>query len=313
MFKTPILFLIFNRPEVTQRVFNKIREIKPKYLYVAADGPRKDIAEDKEKCIDTRKIIDTIDWDCEIKTLFREDNLGCKNAISSAIDWFFDNVEEGIILEDDCLPSISFFNYCSCLLEKYRNNEKIMHIAGTNPSEGSFNDDTYHFTVMPEIWGWATWGRAWQHYDVNMKSYLIFKKENKIKKMFKDKYHQMFWIKAFDEHLQHSKSWANIWNYIIFNQNGLCINPNKNLISNIGFGKEAVHTTDENSHLANRTTYELKEIKHPEKIEISFKAINAAMKSHRSRELELIEFNSKNKIEKEIIRLRKKIVKRWKK
>ena len=126
-FNTPVLFIIFNRPDTTQQVFKAIRQVRPKYLYVAADGPRPDKIREKEKCEVAREIIKQVDWDCEVKTLFRNNNLGCKIGVSSAISWFFDNVEEGIILEDDCVSSISFLPFCSELLEYYRNDKDIHH------------------------------------------------------------------------------------------------------------------------------------------------------------------------------------------
>src|SRR5450759_4497034 len=119
-FETPVLFLIFNRSDTTQQVFNQIRQIKPKYLFVAADGPRLDRPVEIEKCLETKSIIQQIDWDCELKSLFSETNLGCRVGVSSAITWFFENVEQGIILEDDCLPDLSFFPYCENLLNKYK-------------------------------------------------------------------------------------------------------------------------------------------------------------------------------------------------
>src|SRR4051812_35098447 len=128
---TPILFLIFNRPDVTQSVFNAIREARPKQLFVAADGPRKGNKTDDAKCREARSII-KVDWPCELKTLYREENLGCRRAVSSGISWFFSLVEEGIVLEDDCLPHPDFFPYCEELLARYRDNPRIMHISGGN-------------------------------------------------------------------------------------------------------------------------------------------------------------------------------------
>ena len=150
MFNTPILFLIFNRPDLTKQVFDKIREIKPLHLFIAADGPRGDKYEDQELCRKTKEIVSLIDWECEIKTLFRDENLGCGRAVSEAISWFFEHVEEGIILEDDCLPSSTFFNYCEILLEKYRWDNNIMHIGGTNFQNGIKRGNAdYYFSKIP--------------------------------------------------------------------------------------------------------------------------------------------------------------------
>jgi hypothetical protein len=152
--ETPILFVIFNRPEVTRRVFAKIREVKPKFLYIAADGPRPGKIDEDKECEATRNIIHQIDWDCEVSTLFQENNLGCREAVSSAISWFFDNVEAGIILEDDCLPARSFFFFCQELLQLYKDEECVMMISGDNLCpEGAESKYSYYFSRYGQIWG----------------------------------------------------------------------------------------------------------------------------------------------------------------
>jgi hypothetical protein len=171
-FATPILFLIFNRPDTTDKVFEKIREIQPRQLFISADGPRPDRKDEREKCEEARKVIQKIDWKCELKTNFSEKNLGCRVGVSSGIDWFFSQVSKGIILEDDCLPDASFFNFCKVLLEYYRNDERIMHIGGINVQDGRMRGTaSYYFSKISHIWGWATWKRAWEKYDVNIRTY----------------------------------------------------------------------------------------------------------------------------------------------
>ena len=146
MFNTPILFVIFNRLDTTFKVFEKIREIKPKKLYIAADGPRKQIEGENEKCAKVRSIETLVDWDCEVKTLFQSENLSCGPAVSTAISWFFNNEEQGIILEDDCLPNTSFFHFCEEMLNYYKENETIMHIGGTNFQDGRmYGKADYYF------------------------------------------------------------------------------------------------------------------------------------------------------------------------
>jgi len=190
---TPILFLIFNRPDTTQKVFNAIRKAKPKQFFIAADGSPPDREGEIEKCQKSRKIATSVDWDCEVKTLFRDKNLGCKIAISSAIDWFFENVEEGIILEDDCLPHQSFFWFCQELLEYYRNDTRIMHISGDNFQFGrKRGEGSYYFSKYSHVWGWATWRRAWKCFDINMKSFEEFKAENQINSIFQSKQQQKY-------------------------------------------------------------------------------------------------------------------------
>jgi len=261
---TPILFLIFNRPDTTKKVFNAIRQAKPKQLFVAADGPRENKEGEKEKCEQVRKILEQVDWDCEVKTLFRDKNLGCKIAVSSAIDWFFKNVEEGIILEDDCLPSQSFFWFCQELLEYYRNDTRIMHISGDNFQFGrKRGEGSYYFSKYSHVWGWATWRRAWKCFDVNMKSFEEFKTENQINNVFQIKQQQKYWIKNFElTYNGKINTWDYIWLYACFINNGLCIMPNKNLVSNLGFSKEGLHTKDENSIFSKMEIKEIEEIKH---------------------------------------------------
>ena len=175
--KTPVAFIIFNRPDTTKRVFEAIRQAKPPKLFVIADGSRSDRLGEAEKCAATRAIIDGVDWECEILTNYSDVNLGCKIRVSSGLDWVFSEVEEAIILEDDCLPHPSFFAFCEELLEKYRNDSRIMQICGSNVLKDQVNiDDSYYFSKYGPIWGWASWRRAWQEYDVDMKLWAEVKK-----------------------------------------------------------------------------------------------------------------------------------------
>ncbi|MBC7913688.1 MAG: nucleotide-diphospho-sugar transferase [Pyrinomonadaceae bacterium] len=264
---TPILFLIFNRPDSTKKVFEEIRKQKPKYLFIAADGPRQEDTGDYQKCKNTREIVSDIDWDCELKILFREKNLGCKFAVSSAITWFFEQVEEGIILEDDCLPNPSFFSYCAELLKKHQNDHKIMHISGTNLSDDiKFGDGSYYYSCYPHIWGWATWRRAWKKYDLELhdkKAYLKL-----INETFKYLSERIFWKSKLDSIKSNQiDTWDYQWLFSIWRERGLCLNSNYNLIENIGFGAEATHTTG-NSPYVDAATKLLETIKHPSSSQI---------------------------------------------
>jgi hypothetical protein len=245
--KTPVLLLIFNRPNETNQVFNALKIIKPKVLYVAGDGPRADVKGDIENIFKTREILERIDWDCELKTLYRENNLGCKKSVSSAINWFFEDVEEGIILEDDCIPDESFFDYCTDLLDKYRDDKRVMHISGLNFLSGSEklnkNAESYHFSKYPAVWGWATWKRAWELYDVDIVNWPDAKKKklhfnfcfNKNEISVRQTQFDTAYNKMID-------TWDYQWVYCVSMNNGLCITPNTNLISNIGFNSNATHT-----------------------------------------------------------------------
>jgi len=231
----PVLFLLFNRPDTTSIVFEKICQVKPKKLFIAADGPRDNYPEDIINCEKARAIVDLIDWDCDVKLLFREKNLGCGIGVSSAITWFFDHVEYGIILEDDCVPDISFFYFCQNLLEKYRDNSSIMMIAGTSYFLNKVQSKhTYFFAKNYPIWGWATWKRAWQQYDFTLHDWST-EKRDEFKKFLINKNIIDHWSACFDQ-IKHKKldTWDIQWAYACIKNNGYSIMPYTNMISNIG-------------------------------------------------------------------------------
>ena len=266
MFDTPILFLVFNRPEHTRKVFERIREIKPKYLFVAADGPRISHLEDAEKCTSVRSLITQgMDWDCEMKTLFREENLGCGKGPAEAITWFFDQVEEGIILEDDCLPDPSFFAFCSELLTFYRNEERVMHISGNNFQDGkSRGNAPYYFSMFSHNWGWATWRRAWKMFDFN-----LLKREQVVFDFYRiPKIEQNYWNRNFENCMNGNPDiWDFQWAYSIWSNSGLSILPNVNLVKNIGFDEDGTHTKKHHDFLS-ISTGSLNFIKHAKDIKI---------------------------------------------
>lgn len=264
MTTSPILFIIFNRPDTTRQVFEAIRKARPAQLFISADGPRIHKQGEAEKCAAVRAIVDTpdaIDWPCEVHRNYSDGNQGCKNGVSSAINWFFKNVKEGIILEDDCLPDQSFFPFASTMLERYRNDEHIMAVRGTNLQFGTkvasvseagdkFKNDNdakapaYYFSKSPHIWGWATWSRAWQKYNIEMNDLDDFIQSKKIHTMFPDKKIANFWISIF-KHVRDRKvdTWDTQWAYTVIKSEGLSVVPNVNLIKNIGIGNDATHTT----------------------------------------------------------------------
>ena len=270
MFETPILFIVFNRPDVTSRVFEAISSVRPKQLFIAADGPRLHVKTDDEKCSNVKKIVSKIDWDCEVKTLFRDENLGCGLAVSSAIDWFFKNVDKGIILEDDCLPSASFFEFCSEMLILHEFDQKIMHVSG-NYYGKHYSAQSYFFSKLPFIWGWATWKRAWNSYDFNIKYISPEQKNDIITKAFDDSVIIDFWSKTLNDfHLKPaSYTWDYQWFLSIWKNDGFVIQPTINLVENIGFGEHATHTTLKEHHLGKVKGNLLKIIKYPPKIEVN--------------------------------------------
>lgn len=264
--ETAILFIVFNRLDTVEKVFDRIKGAKPKRLYISADGARKDRENELQKCEEVRNfILSNIDWDCEVKTLFREENLGCKFALKTALDWFFENEEQGIILEDDCLASPDFFNYAETLLNKYKDDKRIMMISGDNFQNGKvWGDGSYYFSKICHIWGWATWRRAWQLYDIEMKAFPEFVKENKIQDVFPHQSIQWYWLKNFNRVYNGSitSTWDYQWAFAITLNNGLCIAPNVNLIQNIGFCENSTHTNF-NGDDYSIPVGEMKEIIHP--------------------------------------------------
>ncbi len=266
--KFPILFLIFNRPEETRRVFEEIRNYKPSHLYIAADGPRAERGNEVFQCNEARQVVDLIDWPCETYTLFRNENLGCKIAVSQAISWFFECEEAGIILEDDCLPNPDFFTYCSELLEFYKNDDRIMAITGDNFQHGKTRGNgSYYFSKIMHIWGWATWRRAWVKYDVSVSFWNDWKKSSDWLSIWKDPIARKFWEKILDSIYRNEiDTWDYQWTACIWYHGGLTITPNVNLVSNIGFGVNATHTTSVNNSIANMVTEKLHCIVHPSEI-----------------------------------------------
>ncbi|QDA58884.1 glycosyltransferase family 2 protein [Hymenobacter jejuensis] len=244
--RVAILFVVFNRTDVTTRVLDSIRAARPPRLYVAADGPRAGRPAEAEACATVRQqILDGVDWPCEVHTLFRDENLGCRQAVSGAIDWFFSHEEAGIILEDDCLPEPSFYTYCEEMLHHYRDDTRVMHINGTNYLRGWHRDPdySYYFSNYSAIWGWATWRRAWQHYDVTTR--LLPELEGKHyfwRRFFNSLEARMLLKPLWATHARTLDTWDYQWSFAVLVQSGLCITPAVNLISNIGFGGGATHT-----------------------------------------------------------------------
>jgi len=242
-FDTPVLFIIFNRPETTKKVFEAIRKYKPSKLFVAADGPREGKLGEQERCEEARKITEQIDWPCEVKRLYRKKNLGCKLAVSGAITWFFENVEEGIILEDDCLPNPSFFTFCEQMLELYRNDKKVMCISGDNflPTQMQ-KGNGYYFSKYIHIWGWATWRRAWKNYDVNIKDWPEVKKKGIINKYFDSFLEKTYWQTLFGAVYRGKiNTWDYQFVYHVWRNSGFSVAVGVNLVKNVGFTKGATH------------------------------------------------------------------------
>ena len=243
---TPVALIVFNRPEVTRRVFEAVRKARPARLLVVADGPRATRPDDAENCRLTREIVAGVDWPCEVQTNFSESNLGCKRRVSSGLDWVFGEVEEAIILEDDCLPHPDFFPFCAELLEKYRYDNRIFHISGNHfRTKGERNPDSYYFSRYSFIWGWASWRRAWKHYDVEMKLWPAVRDGNWLRDFLGDESAARRFTREFQA-IYDGKvdTWDFQWGLACWIHSGLAIRPHVNLISNIGFSADATHTKD---------------------------------------------------------------------
>lgn len=267
--KTPVLFLVFNRPDTTEQVFEAIRKAKPARLYVAADGPRPGRKGEIEKVAKARQIATAVDWSCKVKTLFRDRNLGCKYAVSGAITWFFENEEQGIILEDDCLPHPDFFTFCESLLDLYAEDERVAVITGNNFQNGHKRGNaSYYFSKYNHCWGWATWRRAWQNYQGDLPFWPEWKHSNDWMKKTPDPVERHYWKNIF-EMVRDNKidSWAYPWTASVWYQGGLSATPCVNLVSNIGFSVDSTHTKSKDSPLAAMTTRPLGDLTHPATIE----------------------------------------------
>jgi len=236
MLKKPILFLIYNRSEITKKAFSAIRQEKPDALFIAADGPKNGDKGDFIKCKKTREVTEEIDWKCDVHRLYRKKNLGLKTSVYQAISWFFENVNEGIILEDDCVPHPSFFTFCEEMLQKYKNDSRVMHVSGSCfLPENMTNKNAYYFSKYAQVWGWATWKRAWEKMDYKMFKWKGFNKLEKYNSIFSYYWERVYWRVMANAVMKGKiNSWAYRWQFSLWENGGKSISPGKNLVRNIG-------------------------------------------------------------------------------
>ena len=280
-FTIPIVLIIFKRPETTKKVLQILSQIKPDKLFVIADGPRSNQAGENLLCEETRQLIETeVNWDCQVFTNYSPDNLGCRQRVISGLNWVFSQVEQAIILEDDCLPDLTFFPFCAELLPKYADANNVMVIAGDNFQLRDYqsnyqNNYSYYFSLYPHCWGWATWRRAWQKLDEQLTNWPQLRQKNWLKEKLTNPSAIQYWSKIFQNVYEGFNSWAYIWHYSCWLQGGLTILPATNLVSNIGFSQSATHTTDINSPFANLPTQPLNfPLQHPPHIIRNIEADN---------------------------------------
>jgi hypothetical protein len=253
--RTPVALMMFNRPDLTERVFAEIARARPRTLLVIADGPRRDQAGEAEKCAATRAVIERVDWKCDVLKNYSDLNLGCARRPASGLRWVFDQVQEAIILEDDCVPHPTFFRFCDDLLEQYRDDERVMHISGNNWLFGQKQTSySYFFSHYCLSWGWASWRRAFRHYDPEIKLWPVLRNTSWLVDVLGDARAVEHWQKLFDltyAGIDNVNTWDFQWLFATWAHRGLSILPNINLVSNIGFGDEATHTRGATNRLAN--------------------------------------------------------------
>ncbi len=248
-FETPILLLAWRRPDEISRVIDAIRPFTPLNVYIACDGPNPLRPDEASKVEATRSVIDrSINWQCNIRRRYANTNSGCRDSVSGAITWFFENVEEGIILEDDCVPHSDFLPFCAELLSRYRYDSRVWCISGNNCQDGCWRGDgSYYFSRIPMIWGWATWRRCWAHYDAGLSLYRQLSQSGRLRHMFDDPLMYKFWERTWRRLVEESRpdTWDYQWTFTCLANYGLSVIPNRNLIENIGFGPGAAHDTDD--------------------------------------------------------------------
>ncbi|HUN93856.1 MAG TPA: glycosyltransferase family 2 protein [Burkholderiaceae bacterium] len=255
---TPIAFIIFNRPDTTERVFAEIAKARPTKLLLIGDGPRATRPGEAEKVAAARRIVEKVNWPCDVRTNFSDVNLGCTRRVASGLDWVFQQFEDAIIMEDDCLPDPTFFRFCQELLERYRHDLRIGMISGNNFQFGRrYGEDSYYFSKYCHIWGWATWRDRWQSADIlEMRHWPMVRDSGRFIDLTPgNKKETLFWQQAFDKvHQRKLDAWAGPWTLANWIEGRLGIIPAVNLISNIGFGADATLTTDGESYLASMRT-----------------------------------------------------------
>jgi len=265
---TPVALIVFNRPDLTRIVFEAIKAVRPERLLVIADGPRN--SEEAVRCAEARRIIEDVDWSCEVLTNFADINLGCKERVSSGIDWVFSEAEEAIIVEDDCLADPSFFTFAEQLLRRYRDDPRVMHVGGSNFISDKIKfRHSYDFSRYTFAWGWASWRRAWQLYDKQMKSWPEKRAAGWLEDLFETAPEQEYWARILDAtHAGEIDTWDFQWFYTCWVNHGLAIIPHVNLVSNLGFRADATHTktAHEREWLANIPRASMGAIDHPETV-----------------------------------------------
>lgn len=282
MKKSPVAIIVYNRAEEALLVLKEIFKYQPKELFIIADGPKLNDSEDKKKCEEVKKIIDSFNWDCKVNVNYSSHNLGLKKRVITGLNWLFSKVERAIILEDDCVPSDDFFNFCDEMLEYYKDETDIGCITGVNFQDNITRGQySYYFSKYNHCWGWAAWRRSWDLFSEDLSFWPEYRKSKAWKSKFSLYREKLFWTKHFDYCYSNDvNSWAANWALSLFFHESLTVTPQKNLISNVGHGENSTHTSDKNSKFSNMPTYELKNIAHPPGIRLNNDADDYTFNSH---------------------------------
>jgi hypothetical protein len=282
---TPVAFALFKRPDRTKRVFDRIRHVQPRRLFLIADGPRAGNAEERLGCEAARAVVENVDWDCDVARDYAAVNIGLKHRLPTGLDAVFREVDRAIVLEDDCLPHESFFRFCDVLLDRYADEERVMHVAGSQllrapPARSA----SYHFSRYAHIWGWATWRRAWRHFDVELRDWHDLdcgEREERLGSMFAEESEGRYWRYVWDNSGE-IENWDAQWSHALLAREGLAANPNRNLISNVGFGEDATNAIEDPHGIAARPLEGIEfPLDHPTSIERDSAADAAASRFFR--------------------------------
>ncbi len=245
MTASPVVIVAFNRPDLTRLVVSRVLEADPTDVYLLADGPRPGSPGDAERCAEVREVIDSAPWPGSVHRRYLERNLGCGPAVASGLDWVFDQVDQAIILEDDCVPEPSFFTLCDELLDRYADDDRVMQVSGTNllADEAWYDGYSYGFNSFAPVWGWATWRRAWRHYDRLMPGWPAFRDAGMVEAIPGSRHLRRIYVTDWNRAHRGEGTWDHQWQYTVLSQHGLAISPSRNLVSNLGFRPDGTQNT----------------------------------------------------------------------
>lgn len=259
----PVVLIVFRRPDTTRRVLDAIRRARPRQLFVIADGPHEKHPTDAEQCQATRDVVAEVDWDCDVRRNYADENMGCQQRVATGLDWVFDQVDRAIILEDDCVPDPSFFSFCAKMLDRYESETHVMTVSGNNFQPERRTKYSYYFSRYMHCWGWATWQRAWRQFDISTDEWSTVRDEDWLSEIFESSSAASYWRDTLDRVFKGEvDSWAYVWQYNIWMRGGLNVLPEVNLVRNIGFDDGALHTKQGTSPAAHASSIE-QPIRHP--------------------------------------------------